>query len=65
MNVDAKWQRVDGRAFIRIQLPGGFIVTIPQYTAWQLKNALERVLATQPPRPGDNEPGGSNGNDNN
>lgn len=54
-NVTARWRRVDGRPFVAITLPGGFRVSIPQYYAWQLKNALERVLATAPPRPGDNE----------
>jgi hypothetical protein len=55
MTPTAKWTRVDGRPFVQITLPGGFRVRIPQYTAWQLKNALERVLATAPPRPPDND----------
>lgn len=54
MNVGAKWRRVDGRPFVAITLPGGFRVAIPQFYAWQLKNELERVLATPPPRRGDN-----------
>ncbi len=54
MDVSAKWTRVDGRPFVAFTLPGGFRVAVPQYTAWQLKNALERVLATPPPRGEDN-----------
>lgn len=54
MNVSVKWRRVDGRPFVAISLPGGFTVAIPQYFAWQLKNELERVLATVPPLRPDN-----------
>lgn len=55
MNVGAKWRLVDGRPFVAITLPGGFRVAIPQHYAWQLKNELERVLATRPPRWADND----------
>ena len=54
MNVSVKWRHVDGRPFVAISLPGGFTVAIPQYFAWQLKNELERVLATAPPPRPDN-----------
>lgn len=50
---------MDGRPFVSIALPGGFTVAIPQFFAWQLKNELERVLATAPPRGPDNREGGN------
>lgn len=55
MNVSAKWTIVDGQPFVVMTLPGGFRVALPQFFAWQLKNELERVLATAPPRRPDND----------
>lgn len=49
MNIKVKWRITDGRAFVAITLPGGFTVSIPQYTAWQLCNELQRILKTPPP----------------
>lgn len=59
MNVTAEWVIVAGRPFVAVHLPGGHTVKVPQYTAWHLKNAIERVLATPPPHRADNGSGGT------